>query len=256
MSNPADVADLRRLSLIVPCYNEEKRLNVERFRAFLATPGSTRLVFVDDGSNDRTLEVLESLCSGSNETAEVLRCETNKGKAEAVRSGMVHALRNHAPHFVGFWDADLATPLESISPFLDVLACRPDVQMVFGARVKLLGRTVQRKEFRHYVGRIFATVVSLMLRMPIYDTQCGAKIFRTSDALTQVLSQPFLSKWVFDVEILARFLRIYGGIPHELSSVIYEYPLESWIDVDGSKIRPADFVTALRDVARIRRTYL
>lgn len=256
MPDPQASASSSPLRLVVPCYNEEKRLDVERFRAFLADPGSIDLIFVDDGSKDRTVEVLESLCSAANGRCEVLRCAVNGGKAEAVRQGMLHALRSDRPGLVGFWDADLATPLETVAEFASILDRNPKLEMVFGARVKLLGRAVVRKESRHYLGRIFATTVSWMLRLPIYDTQCGAKLFRASDQLQQVLSQPFLSKWVFDVEILARFLQLYGNDPQALAPVIYEYPLEVWTDVEGSKVRPKDFLAAFTDILRIRRTYL
>ena len=245
-----------RLSLVVPCYNEAKRLNVEKFRAFLSEPGCTRFVFVDDGSTDRTVEVLEALRHGFENRAEILRCPVNGGKAEAVRLGLLHSMRTFSQDLVGFWDADLATPLDTIPRFLTIFERSPEIQMVFGARVKLLGRSVARKESRHYLGRIFATVVSWMLKLPIYDTQCGAKIFRANDSLIQVLEQPFLSRWVFDVEILARFLRSYQGNTAALAQTIYEYPLECRTDIEGSKVRPGDFLTAILDVARIRRTYL
>lgn len=245
-----------RLSLIVPCYNEASRLKVEEFRAFLSEPGCTRFVFVDDGSTDGTADALEALRHGFENRVEILRCPVNGGKAEAVRLGLLHCLRTLSQDFVGFWDADLATPLETIPRFLAILEGSPEIQMVFGARVKLLGRSVIRKESRHYLGRVFATVVSWMLKLPIYDTQCGAKIFRANDSLIQVLDRPFLSRWVFDVEILARFLRIYQGNTAAFAHAIYEYPLESWTDIEGSKVRPKDFLTAILDVVRIRRTYL
>jgi dolichyl-phosphate beta-glucosyltransferase len=256
MADHEDQTHFHRLSLVVPCYNEAERLNVEKFRAFLSQPGCTRLVLVDDGSTDRTAEVLEALRVGFESRAEILRCPVNGGKAEAVRLGLLHSLRTFGVEFVGFWDADLATPLETIPRFLAILERSPEIQMVFGARVKLLGRSVVRKESRHYLGRIFATVVSQMLNLPIYDTQCGAKIFRANDSLLHILDRPFLSRWVFDVEMLARFLDAYNRNTDALAQAIYEYPLECWTDIEGSKVRPKDFLTAILDLARIRRTYL
>lgn len=241
--------------LIVPCYNEAARLNLASFHAFLGASSSTRLLFVDDGSRDATFAVLQQFCL-PRQQAEVLRLEQNHGKAEAVRLGVLHALNNDPPQLVGFWDADLATPLATLAGFRQVLDARPAVEMVFGSRVKLLGRHVERRAVRHYLGRVFATVVSIMLRLPVYDTQCGAKLFRVTPALHTVFSQPFLSKWVFDVEILARYLNLNGREPKRLEPLIYEYPLDAWVDVAGSKVRPGDFFTALLDIARIKMRYL
>jgi hypothetical protein len=133
---------------------------------------------------------------------------------------------------------------------------QPHVQMVFGSRVKLLGRQIERRAIRHYAGRIFATVVSLMLELPIYDSQCGAKLFRLTPEARQVFATPFIARWVFDVEILARFLNLYAGNARRLADAIYEYPLEVWTDVAGSKLASVDCVAAARDLARIKLAYL
>jgi dolichyl-phosphate beta-glucosyltransferase len=244
------------LCLVVPCYNEAQRLQTEIFRKWLQQEHQTHLILVDDGSSDATLAVLGQLRQGLEDCVSVLPLLQNRGKAEAVRAGLMNALEEFAPEFIGFWDADLATPLEAVDRFLDLLGTRPDIEMIFGSRVKLLGRYVVRKPARHYLGRVFATVVSNILRLPIYDTQCGAKIFRVTGTTRQIFAAPFLSKWVFDVEILARYIRALGGDPHRLERLIYEYPLETWMDVGGSKVRPSDFFVAFRDVFRIRRRYL
>ncbi len=244
-----------RTCLIVPCYNEAARLDVQRFRHFLAESGSTRLVFVDDGSRDETIQVLEQLCRGYEECAEILRGDTNRGKAEAVRLGIIHALDTSRQEFVGYWDADLATPLESIAHFVSVLDERPEIEMVFGSRVKLLGRYVERRAVRHYLGRIFATAVSSVLSLSIYDSQCGAKLFRVTPHTRQIFAEPFLSKWVFDVEIIARYQNLYARDARRLEKAVYEYPLEVWVDVAGSKVHPTDFLKAFIDIVRIRHKY-
>lgn len=243
------------LCLVVPCYNEAKRLQTDTFRDWLAKHQKTRFIFVDDGSRDETLVVLNQLRTGFEETASVLSLPRNQGKAEAVRSGVLYALSEFNPQFVGYWDADLATPLDSVTDFLKLLGSRPEIEMVFGARVKLLGRFVVRRPARHYLGRVFATVVSNILRLPIYDTQCGAKMFRVTAMTRQIFAAPFLSRWVFDVEILARYLQALGHAPEALERLIYEYPLDTWVDVASSKVRPTDFFVAFWDVFRIRFRY-
>lgn len=256
MRNGAEQRTPFRVSLIIPCYNEARRLPVQAFRHFLATNPTTRIVFVDDGSRDHTANVLEEVCSGFEDRATILRNGCNRGKAEAVRSGVNHALDTFQQDVIGYWDADLATPLDSVERFLAVLDTHPEIEMVFGARIKLLGRQVQRHELRHYLGRIFATTVSTVLRLPIYDTQCGAKLFRVDEDTRRVFADPFLSKWVFDVEIIARYLKLPTNNSRRLQDAIYEYPLEVWIDIAGSKVRPQDFFRAFVDVVRIKRKYL
>jgi hypothetical protein len=157
---------------------------------------------------------------------------------------------------VGYWDADLATPLSEIPRFIETLEQYPDREICFGSRVQLLGRAIHRRAYRHYVGRIFATAASWALRLPVYDTQCGAKLFRASPAMHALFTQPFLGRWTFDVEIVARLAAqraAHGGRPP--LDVIYEIPLDEWRDVGGSNVAALDLVQALLDLGRIRRRY-
>lgn len=243
------------LTLVVPCYNEAHRLNVAAFRDWLAQDLPVRLLFVDDGSTDTTGSVLDRVRTGNETRVSILKLARNGGKAEAVRAGMMAAIGAGAG-FAGFWDADLATPLSSVMQLFGIFESRPDIEMVFGSRVKLLGRYVERRPARHYLGRVFATVVSNALRLPIYDTQCGAKLFRVLPHTRGIFADQFHSKWVFDVEIIARFLAFYEKDPSRLERVIYEFPLEAWVDVAGSKVKPTDFFVAFWDVLRIQRQYL
>jgi dolichyl-phosphate beta-glucosyltransferase len=245
-----------RVCLVIPCYNEASRLNVHAFRDYFAAHAGVRVLFVDDGSLDNTIAVLKELCEGYEDRAAYLECKPNAGKAEAVRKGILQALQEYDVDAVGFWDADLATPLATVAGFAEVLTRMPNIEMVFGARVQLLGRRVNRSATRHYLGRVFATVASITLRLPIYDTQCGAKLFRANSDLKKVFADPFLSKWVFDVEILARYSQLCGHDAKHMQGCIYEFALEEWSDVAGSKVKPQDFFTAMLDLIRIKLRYL
>jgi glycosyltransferase involved in cell wall biosynthesis len=246
----------RDTTIVVPCYNEAARFPAEAFREFAGAFPRVRFVFVNDGSTDDTSFVLRRLSATLPQCFECLDQDRNRGKAEAVRRGMLHAIARGG-RYVGYWDADLATPLSEIPRFIEALETHPGREICFGARVQLLGRNIQRRRYRHYVGRVFATIASLGLGLPVYDTQCGAKLFRLSHDVSELFAQPFIGRWSFDIELVARLAQLRAGSAgRNPIDVIYELPLEEWHDVDGSKVRPADFVRAVVDIARIRRTYL
>ena len=242
-----------KVVLVIPCYNEEQRFRSAEFQKFLTT-SEVELVFVNDGSSDGTGELLERFREGAGERVSILHLKQNQGKGEAVRQGVLLAVKRNAD-YVGFWDADLATPLEAVSDFMEVFREQPHLDIVFGSRVKLLGRKVERRPIRHYLGRLFATVVSCVLRLPVYDTQCGAKLFRIRPNTEKLFSQRFQSRWVFDVELIARYIQE-SGSPGAAAARIYEYPLHRWEDVHGSKVKAIDFLVALGDVAQIYWKYL
>jgi dolichyl-phosphate beta-glucosyltransferase len=241
------------IALVVPCYNEEKRLNVAELQAATLPGRELELILVDDGSRDATRTVLESIAKNRPRTT-VLSLEENSGKAEAVRRGVIDAL-GRSPDAVGFWDADLATPLTELPEFVATLDAQPEVDIVIGSRVKLMGREIERRTWRHYSGRLFATAASLTLDLPVYDTQCGSKLFRATPLLARVFQEPFLARWVFDVEILARFLAYDSRGPSHVARSLVELPLHKWIDVAGSKLRPLDFARSAADLARLRLAY-
>ena len=242
-------------TIVVPCYNEAARLDHGAFSRFAAC-NDVDLLFVDDGSTDATRQTLDALRESRPDRIRVLSLERNLGKAEAVRHGLIAAC-DTVPTYVGFWDADLATPLDDILAFKKLLDTRPDVEMVFGSRVNLLGRNVHRRLARHYVGRVFATVAATVLGVGIYDTQCGAKVFRVTPGFAERLREPFIGGWIFDVEMIAREVRARRGTTMpQVSKIIFEYPLMEWRDVAGSKIKPADWVKVAISLGRIYVKYI
>lgn len=244
------------VTIVVPCFDEAARLQPEQFLEFRGQHPGVDFVLVNDGSRDATLARLRELAARDPSGFEVLDLQPNRGKAEAVRAGMLHALQGGA-EFIGYWDADLSTSLDEIPRFVAVMQKRPNIVIVFGARVQLLGRSIVRSSARHYLGRVFATVVSTLLKLGVYDTQCGAKLFRSSEETRALFAEPFLSNWTFDVEIIARMIqarRASGG--PDPSGSIYELPLDRWSDVAGSKVRPIDFATGIVETLRIYARYL
>lgn len=238
-----------RTQIVVPCFEESSRFDRDAYVRFLQEHLDVGLVLVNDGSPDNTLAVLESVRDAVPERAKVLNLPQNLGKAEAVRQGMLQCIDDDA-EYIGYWDADLATPLDAVPLFIDVLDQRADVDLVLGARVALLGRRIERKASRHYPGRLFATAASLTLNLPIYDTQCGAKLMRNKPLLRELFGQPFRSRWIFDVELIARYLSTGGR-----AEGLYELPVPRWTDVGESKVKPSDFVRAVGELAQTYQTY-
>lgn len=241
---------MRDSAIVIPCFNEERRLSAEEILHFADQHRDLHFLLVNDASQDRTAALIDDLHSHLPDQCHALHLPANLGKAGAVRAGFLEAFRLEYP-VIGFWDADLSTPLAEILAFRRLLANGP-CEMVLGARVKLLSRPIERQLSRHYLGRIFATLASLTLGETVYDTQCGAKLFANTPRLRQVFSLPFTVGWIFDVEILARFVLLarHGAAP-PLARIACEQPLCQWRDVPGSKVNVLDFVKAAVELAKV-----
>jgi glycosyltransferase involved in cell wall biosynthesis len=235
--------------VVVPCYNEAERLDETPLLAFLDDCADASLLFVDDGSTDATAGRLSALAARRPGRIEVLSLMPNGGKAEAVRRGMLAALARGA-RMVGYLDADLSTPPVELLRLRAAFE-RPGVEAVLGARVALLGTDIERSAVRHYLGRVFASVAAIILHARVYDTQCGAKLFRASRALEAALATPFISRWAFDVELLGRLLAGDAAVPALPLSAIVEVPLATWHDVRGSKLGPLAMARTLAELGRI-----
>ncbi len=220
------------ICVVIPCYNEEKRLNVPAVSAFLSEQPEIMLVFVDDGSRDRTGAMLDGLKKRFPGQIRVVKLARNRGKAEAVRAGMTVAGESKAP-LVGYWDADFSTPLRLIPAMAELFVKKPKLEIVCGCRLKRLGADIRRSLLRHLIGRCFATMVSIFLELPVYDTQCGAKLFRSRTA-ELLFREPLITRWIFDVELFSRFIQYFGR--RAALKRIYEHPLSEWRDVSGSTL--------------------
>ena len=237
--------------IVIPCYNEENRLNKQAFMDFVKENPSVAFLFVNDGSSDNTLDILTQLINNQ-ENLLLLNLEKNSGKAEAVRQGVLYVAENYDCDFIGFLDADLAIPLDEILNFLHIMQ-RYDFNAVTALRLMRLGAKIKRKFFRHIFSRIFATTTSVLLKLPVYDTQCGAKMYK-KQIIKPLFNDRFISKWLFDVEILARYIKIFGRENAIIN--IYECPLYRCDDLDGSSLKARDFLNAPVELWKIKRKYL
>ncbi len=237
--------------MIIPCYNEATRLPADVFLAYLQRVPTVSLCFVNDGSRDDTRAVLERLKREQPRQIDVLHLDQNQGKAGAVRAGMLHCA-NQPVDYLGYLDADLATPLDAIADLQITLDHKPALDLAMGSRVKILGADIRRDPFRHYVGRVIATFISNILKLPVYDTQCGAKLFRRGVVPT-LFQEPFISPWLFDVELLARLIRQHSR--SDVPNHVAEVPLRQWIEQSDSRISSGYVFKMWYELYRIHRTY-
>ncbi|MCU1504910.1 MAG: glycosyl transferase family 2 [Ilumatobacteraceae bacterium] len=234
------------IGIVVPCFDEAARLDIDRLLGLLERP---RLVlhFVDDGSTDGTGARLVEAQSRAPDRIRIHTLAWNRGKAEAVRTGLIAACaEGHA--ITGYFDADLATPTADLLRLIDAATAEPTLITVLASRVGLLGHRIVRSRRRHYLGRLFATASSLLLHLPVYDTQCGAKVFRVGPQLESAIAEPFVSRWAFDVELLGRLGKGRAGVAPVPVTAMLEVPVWEWSDVAGSRLDP---VTSLRTAAEL-----
>ena len=240
------MVDTPTLGIVIPCFQEATRLARIMWPQFAAAHPSWDFIFVDDGSTDATYPLLQNMAQNTATKNIFTMALAHQGKATAVQAGINHLLARLKPyHGLAFYDADLATPLaelERLGNLFLTSSAMTAVDALFAARIQYLGTNIQRHAYRHYLGRIFATVVSLMVDLPVYDSQCGLKLFKTSVA-QKIFKRNFVSPWFFDVELILRL--------KALKAKIQECPLRSWSDQGGSKLRWSDFSKTPFELAKI-----
>jgi len=208
------------------------------------------IVFVNDGSIDNTQQEIERLENKFPKQVKVLRLDKNLGKGEAVRKGVLYSLEKKDCKKIAFLDADLSTSLSECISLSKMTQGK--VSFVFGSRILKIDNNIQRKWYRFILGRIIATFISKILGVAVYDTQCGCKIFSRSLA-KKIFGSPFISKWLFDVEIFFRIILIYGE--KKLGIHVREVPLSKWIDTSDSRVKASYFFKLWFDLYKISRKY-
>ena len=147
-----------RRAVVVPVWNEAGRLPRDAFLDFLGRHPDLTVCFVNDGSTDQSAAVLQQLADARPGQVAVVHQPVNRGKAEAVRTGLRWAADAGCGQ-AAYLDADLAAPLDAAMLLFAELDRDPQLALILGSRVKLLGWRVERSERRHYLGRVFATFV-------------------------------------------------------------------------------------------------
>lgn len=222
-----------KVSIIIPCFNEEHRLRKDPLLQLLHSGANVAFILINDGSTDNTHLLLEEIRKAGPQNVTVISYAKNSGKANAVFKGMEHALTKNNSVFIGYLDADLSTSLNEFLQLVEI-AEQEQADYAFGSRVKMLNHFIYRSGVRHICGRIFTTIIDLRYQLSIYDTQCGAKLF-TPEIVKIITRTPFKTSWLFDVEI---FLRIRAA---NTTAKGLEIPLRKWTDPGKSKISLLSF---------------
>ncbi len=234
-----------KAACLIPCYNESQRLDRERYKGIFKEDSGIHFYLLNDGSSDDTSRILRELSQGF-EHVYVLDFKENRGKAGVIREAMLQ-LQDSDYDYIGFLDADFATPFEEFQRLLDI-AKQKDHDIVFGSRVKLKGWNISRNPIRHWFSRIVLTVIDTLFRLEIYDTQCGCKIFKRTQIFT-LFVDPFVTKWLFDIEIFIRYSRSVSV------SKIKEIPLNTWSEIKGSKLKISDFLQVPLNILKLYSHY-
>jgi len=231
------------LTIVIPAYNEEKRLpdflnSVELF--LKNSPIPCEVIVVNDGSIDNTAAIVKNFMKNFPQLS-LLNAEKNQGKGAAVRLGMQKAQGN----YVMFIDADGATPISELDKFTSLM--KADCEIMIASRFSSDSSVnVQRKGFRSLLGMFFYKIVNLLAVPGIKDTQCGFKIFR-KDIADKILAHAEETGWAFDVEFLY-IAQLFGCGIKEVSV--------NWSEIEGSKVNPLkDSIKMLAAIFRIRSTH-
>ncbi len=217
--------------IIIPCYNEANRFKSNEFETFLSCNPKVCINYINDGSIDSTDKILEALQARFPSQVKIISRTKNRGKGFSVREGVREVLTHENTQKIAFIDADLSVSLEECMSLSQTMTDK--VQFVFGSRKNNQDNAIERKMYRFVIGRIIAKVISSMLRISVYDTQCGCKIF-TRDIAKLTFEAPFISKWLFDVEIFYRLIAHFGRT--QTIAMIKESPVKEWIDTQDSRV--------------------
>jgi DNA-binding response OmpR family regulator len=239
------------IGVVIPCYNEEKRLKTKEFANFVHNNHGYHICFVNDGSKDKTLDVLKEFQQGKEGYISIYDCEKNGGKAEAVRQGILYLIKDKSLDYIGFLDADLSTDFIDFDDLAKTLSVS-DYKLVIGSRITRMGANIIKQSSRGIISKIINIIIRTILGMEIQDTQCGAKIMNREVA-ENMFNTPFLTSWLFDVEIFLRMKKYYGA--ETVEKLICEQPLRRWVHEDGSKFSFIDSVKILGQLSEIARKY-
>jgi glycosyltransferase involved in cell wall biosynthesis len=225
------------LSIIIPAYNEAKRLprTLEQIFSFLKTQAySSEVIVVENGSSDGTLELATQYIKDHSNLVVVQ--EHHKGKGNAVRRGMFVARGEY--RFI--CDADLSMPIEDLQKFLPPALEGFDIAI--GSREAPGAIRYNEPPYRHIGGRAINLVIRTLILPGLNDTQCGFKCFHAKAAQT-LFQQQTMMGWSFDIELLY--------LARRKKMTIREVPIHWYFSTDSKVNAVRDALRMIGDIFRI-----
>ena len=228
-----------KTSLVIPVFNEELRLDSD-FYTNLNKLEVDLIIFVDDGSTDKSKEAIDRLTVHlKNKIWHVL--QQNRGKSEAIRQGFIQSL-DLGISIIATADADGAISINDINSLLYQhlrIMCELDGETIVvssAARVRMAGWSIYRSTKRQWIGRVIATCVNVITDFEIYDPQSPLKCYSAPcDTFKRNLENSFKTRWFYEMELL---MRLRGdSLRHHNDLRIFERPISFFRDVPGSKLK-------------------
>ncbi|MFV0176804.1 glycosyltransferase [Empedobacter falsenii] len=236
---------MSKIVIIIPCYNEEVRLNIDYIKQ-IVTDTDLQIYFANDGSTDNTFSLIESICKQL-PNCFYINFSQNEGKAMTIYKSIKLLTARNEFDYIGYFDADFSTPPNQLINIVEYLK-NNDVGFVFASRIKKLNSKIIRKTYRHFIGRSILTIINFKHKLGIYDTQCGCKIF-SKEIIDIGFKDTFKTTWLFDVEVFIRLKK------SKLLAKGIEYPIEEWRDIEGSKLKLNHFAKIFKEIITLYTKY-
>ena len=237
---------MQKIAIIIPCYNEELRLDFDKVTTFLQQ-SNISVYFANDGSTDKTAELALEFIKHNSSNCFLINYKKNVGKANVIYKSIQTISGYNKYDAVAYFDADFSTPASEMTRLINEQE-KTNADFVLASRVLLLNSGIKRKKLRHYIGRFILTFINIKFDLAIYDTQCGAKVF-SKRVIPIAFSKPFFTSWLFDVEILIRLKQ------QNLIKNGKEITITNWKDVEGSKLSWKSGFKILRELYLIYTKY-
>ncbi len=244
---------MKEIVLVIPCFNEEDRLDSSYFKKLLLEFNSIVdikkykliLLFVNDGSTDQTVQKVKDINLEDN--VWITNLPFNVGKANAIRAGFLRALESKV-EYVATLDADGAfSNTEVARKLMQVIEMREKEEtfdLVSFARIRIAGSSIDRKSSRHIIGRIVSGLMNLGVSQKIYDFQSGFKIYSGNLLQQNIFMNSFKTRWFMEWELVNR---------SQEKIIIIEIPIKLWKDVGGSKIKLSNAYAIIREIFYVKK---